>query len=283
METAQYSLPRPDCNSTAGVPFFTLRTVLSAIKFVSDLCGVERTMIPGKVFTRFAKFQGIVSVNDFWFPRRLGSCKKNLICKGMIVSTLLPSPAPRLHIHDCFEITTFTEYFVICKNQITKIFRFGHDCTSTSSARNPCYFCLQADIAVWVFRKVRVYTMLARIRYHFCSRPHWKFMRRTAEVSSRSKTDTNKSNSRTYAVASSFAGTSPLAVTTVVGLFELLTVSNSAELRSFLLTICILAPESTTNSLSSGSFVDATGRTHLAMFYLGQFDLGQVRLRPGST
>ena len=29
-----------------------------------------------------------------------------------------------------------------------------------------------------------------------------------------------------------------------------------------LLTICILAPESTTNSLSSGSFVDAAGSTH---------------------
>ena len=25
-------------------------------------------MIPGKIFTSFAKFQGIVSVNDFWFP-----------------------------------------------------------------------------------------------------------------------------------------------------------------------------------------------------------------------
>ena len=28
-------------------------------------------MIPGKILTRLAKFQGIVSVNDFWFPRRL--------------------------------------------------------------------------------------------------------------------------------------------------------------------------------------------------------------------
>ena len=28
----------------------------------------RRTMIPGKIFTSCAKFQGIVSVNDFWFP-----------------------------------------------------------------------------------------------------------------------------------------------------------------------------------------------------------------------
>ena len=28
----------------------------------------RRAMIPGKIFTSFAEFQGIVSVNDFWFP-----------------------------------------------------------------------------------------------------------------------------------------------------------------------------------------------------------------------
>ena len=48
----------------------------------------------------------------------------------------------------------------------------------------------------------------------------------------------------------------------VVGLLDVLMVSNSAELKSFSLTICILAPESTTNSLSSGSFVDAAGSAH---------------------
>ena len=34
------------------------------------------------------------------------------------------------------------------------IFRFGHDCNSTSSARSPCYFRLQADFAIWILRKV---------------------------------------------------------------------------------------------------------------------------------
>ena len=37
-----------------------------------------------------------------------------------------------------------------------------------------------------------------------------------------------------------------------------------AESRSLLLTIFILAPESTTNSLSSGSFFDAAGITHFS-------------------
>ena len=33
--------PDPIANSTADVPSFTLRTALSAIPLVSDLCGVE--------------------------------------------------------------------------------------------------------------------------------------------------------------------------------------------------------------------------------------------------
>ena len=82
----------------------------------------------------------------------------------------------------------------------------------------------------------------------------------TAGVSSRSITLTNKSNCLTSSVASSLVCKSPLAVITVVGLLDVLMVSNSAELRSFLMTICILAPDSTTNSLSSGSFVDAAGK-----------------------
>ena len=70
----------------------------------------------------------------------------------------------------------------------------------------------------------------------------------TARVSSRSITLTNKSNCLKYTVASSLVCTSPLAVITVVGLLDVLMVSNSAEWRSFLLTICILAPEGNTNS-----------------------------------
>ena len=42
-----------------------------------------------------------------------------------------------------------------------------------------------------------------------------------------------------------------LAVMTVVGLLDVVKVSNSAEFKSFLLIMCIDAPESTTNSLSS--------------------------------
>ena len=69
--------------------------------------------------------------------------------------------------------------------------------------------------------------------------------------------DKNMSNSLTYTIASSCVCTSPLAVMTIVGLHDFVKVSISALLRSFLLIMCIDAPESTTNSLSSGFNVDA--------------------------
>ena len=90
----------------------------------------------------------------------------------------------------------------------------------------------------------------------------------TAEVFRRSMTLTNKSNSLTYTVASSLVCTSPLAVITVVGFLDIFMVFNSAELRSFSLIICTLAPESTTNFFSSGSFVDTAGSTHSVSFSL---------------
>ena len=68
MESAHQLSFRSDCNNTAEVPSFTLRTALSAIPLVSDRLWCRRAMIPEKIFTSFAEFQGIVSVNDFWFP-----------------------------------------------------------------------------------------------------------------------------------------------------------------------------------------------------------------------
>ena len=64
-------------------------------------------------------------------------------------------------------------------------------------------------------------------------------------------------------VASSFVSTSPLAATTVVGFLETFKVSNSAEFRSFLLIMCMLALESTTYSLSSGFITDGAGHHSL--------------------
>ena len=79
----------------------------------------------------------------------------------------------------------------------------------------------------------------------------------TAGVFSRNFIVKKISNSLTYTVASSCVCTSPLAVMTIVGLHDFVKVSISASLKSFLLIICIDAPESTTNSRSSGLWFDA--------------------------
>ena len=62
-----------------------------------------------------------------------------------------------------------------------------------------------------------------------------------------------------YTCASSFVWTSPLAVTPVIEKIHLLRVSNSPELKSFLLDICTKAQESITNCRSSG-FVEESAR-----------------------
>ena len=68
-------------------------------------------MIPGEIFTGFAEFQGIVSVNDFRLPVGLQellqaslSFLKFLFCTDTLGSIEWLSPAPRLHLGDCFEI-----------------------------------------------------------------------------------------------------------------------------------------------------------------------------------
>ena len=59
---------------------------------------------------------------------------------------------------------------------------------------------------------------------------------------------------------------------TIVGLHDFVKVSISASLKSFLLVICIDAPESTTNSRSSGLRTDAgkhlfsEGEKNVALF-----------------
>ena len=81
-----------------------------SITFRSVWC--RRALIPKKIFTGFAKFQGIVSVNDFRLPilapRTFASSfvfpEKFLFCTDTPGSIEWLGPAARLHIDDCFEI-----------------------------------------------------------------------------------------------------------------------------------------------------------------------------------
>ena len=82
---------------------------------------------------------------------------------------------------------------------------------------------------------------------------------RTAGVSSRSIPLTNKSNCLTYTVASSLVWTSPLAV---VGLLDVLMVSNSAESSLSCWPYAKSLPSQKQTLFPMGFFVDAAGSTH---------------------
>ena len=107
-----------------------------------------RTMIPGKIFASFAKVQGIVSVNDFRLPIRLQELLQAPLCflRSFCFARIRLDPLGGQVLHyDCISMivsrfTTFTDNFVICCNQITKIFCMWYDSANTSSARGPCDF-----------------------------------------------------------------------------------------------------------------------------------------------
>ena len=131
----------------------------------------RRTMIPRKIFTGFAKFQGIVSVNDFRLPIRLQEllqaplCFLRSFCFARI--RLDPLGGQVLH-HDCISMivsrfTSFTENFVICCNRTKKNFCTRYGSANASSARGPCNFGPLADLAISVFKEVSINTVLTKI------------------------------------------------------------------------------------------------------------------------
>ena len=175
MESAHHFSSRPDCNSTAQVPSFILRTSLSAIKSHSFPIGEVLTYndftkdLHRKIFTSFAKFLGIVSFNDFWFPRRLQELLQALFrflrsfCFAMV--RLYPLSCQVLYHYSVSMIvsrfTTFTRNFVICCYQITKFSALG-----TTGAL--IILVLKQMSQFSVLREVGFNTVLAR--YHLCSR-----------------------------------------------------------------------------------------------------------------
>ena len=126
-------------------------------------------MIPGKIFTIFAKFQGRVGVNDCRLPIWLQELLQLLLCflRSFCLARIRLDPlgCQVLH-HDCMSMivsrfTTFTENFVICCNQITKIVCTSYDSANTYSARGPCNFGPLADLAISVFREVNINTVFS--------------------------------------------------------------------------------------------------------------------------
>ena len=100
-------------------------------------------MIPGKIFTSFAKFQGIVSVNDFRFPiwlLELLQAPLSFLRSFCFARILLDPFGGQVLHHDCISMivsrfTTFTVKFVICCQQVTKVVSSKYGSTIASSAR----------------------------------------------------------------------------------------------------------------------------------------------------
>ena len=116
-----------------------------------------RAMIPGKIFTGFAEFQGIVSVNDFRLFRRLPEQKPCCVSWEVLV----------LHGYDwihwvAMSCTTTAHRWLFRDHNlhwelwsaVVKSPTFLHDSANTSSARGLCDFGPLTDLAISVFREV---------------------------------------------------------------------------------------------------------------------------------
>ena len=144
MESAHQLSFRPDCNHTAEVPSLTLCTPLSAIPFVSDLWGVDVQWFQ-EIFTSFAEFQGIISVNNCTLPiglQELLQASLSFLWRFCFERIRLDSLSGSVLHHDFISaiVSRFafvTEDLVICCNQITKIFSTRYGSTIASSARGP--------------------------------------------------------------------------------------------------------------------------------------------------
>ena len=128
-------------------------------------------MIPGDIFTSFAEFHGIVSVNDFRIPFGFQEflqapfvfLVKSCFCTDMPGSIGWLDPVPRLRIDDCFEIRN-------CRLGPCDLLLSSHQNFSTkygsaiaSSAWGPCNFSPLTDLAISVFREMSINTVFTQI------------------------------------------------------------------------------------------------------------------------
>ena len=176
MESAHHSLSKADCNNTADVPSFTLRNALSHLFLICVALYHESRLVLHKLcqIPKNSQYKWLMvsSSAPGTSMSTSGSSGKFLLYTGSFVTTVLQNLVSQQRIDGCCMIH-FLHWELFSAAIKTSFFRFGHDCTSTATARSPCYLRLQADTEIWVFRKVRVDTVLTRTRFHFCSRLHW--------------------------------------------------------------------------------------------------------------
>ena len=128
-------------------------------------------MIPGDIFTSFAGFQRSVSVNDFWLRiwlQELLQASLSFLWSFCLARIRLdPLGVQDLH-HDCMSmivsrLAIVTEDLVIGCNQITKFFSSRYGFAFASSTWGPCNFGPFTDLAISVFRKMSINTVLTQI------------------------------------------------------------------------------------------------------------------------
>ena len=139
-------------------------------------------MIPGKIFTSFAEFQGIVSVNDFRLPLGFqegtfasfsGFLVKFCFCTDTPGSIEWLDPVPRLHIDDCFETRNCRLGPCDLLLSSHKICGSRYGFAIASSAWGPFNFGPFTDLAISVFREMSINTVFTQILTSLCSR-HWR-------------------------------------------------------------------------------------------------------------
>ena len=147
--------------------------MLCALLFQQSHQSLICAMIPGEIFTSFAEFQGIVSVNDFWFP--LGFQKTVASFSGFPVKFLStrirldPLSGQVLH-HDCISMIVFhCEPCDLLLSSHQKIFSTRYGFAIASSAWGPCNFGPFTDLAISVFTEMSINTVLTQILTSLCS------------------------------------------------------------------------------------------------------------------
>ena len=132
--------------------------------------------------------------------------------------------------------------------QLEHLLNWNCSLHSTIQKQQEVRRCLICTVFSAIFNKMWCLPFSTHRRIHDLRKV---FTRSTAaEVSSRRCTVTIELQSLTY-VASSFGALDTGAVITVAGCRDTRIVSNSAEMKSFLLSIRTDAPESTANAISS--------------------------------
>ena len=129
-----------------------------------------RTMIPGKIFTSFAKFPGIFSVNDFRFPIWLQELLQTPLCflRSFCFARIRLDPlgGQVLH-HDCVSV-----FFEIrnCRSGPCDLLLSSHQIFQHEVRLRHCVFCMGpynfgplTDLAISVFREMRINTVLTQI------------------------------------------------------------------------------------------------------------------------